>query len=712
MLESLLRFLCRCLFRLDVRGPVMPPHPGKLLVIANHASMLDGLLLSLFLPFRATLVVHTSVVNKPFYRWLLSFAPHLAVDPGNPMAMRKVIHLLEAGQPVVIFPEGRITVTGSLMKIYEGPAFVAARTAAPILPVRIEGTAHSWFSHLSAPHPRRLFPKITLSMLPVTTLPLPAAATDRMHRHHTGEAMRRLMQDMLFVTHPANTLFSALLDSIELHGRRTRVLEDIKRSEESYGTLLKKSLALGRLTAKVSREGETIGVLMPNVSTTIALIFGLSALRRVPAMLNYTAGTAGLQNACRVANIKTVLTSRQFLEAARLGEVAGALQGVQLICLEDLRPHFGWLDKLWLIGFALCLPRRAARPAQPDEAAVVLFTSGSEGQPKGVVHSHRSILANVAQIRAIIDFSPADKFMMALPLFHSFGFTCGAIMPLVSGTKIFLYPSPLHYRTIPEIVYDSDCSVLFGTSTFLANYARFAHPYDFYKLRHVVAGAEKLSEEVRQTWMEKFGLRILEGYGTTECAPVVAVNTPMAYRSGSVGTLLPGMQARLQRVPGIEPGALLSVRGPNVMLGYYLFEQPGVLQAPLGGWYDTGDIVDIDADGFITIHGRVKRFAKIAGEMISLESVERIARRASPLLAHAVTTRADVQRGECIILFTTDAALKRDALLAAARSLGAPELAIPRQTVVLRELPVLGSGKTDYVLLQRMACELDKGMVL
>ena len=703
MIKPFLKSLFRLLFRVRVEGQGPATQGGKLLVIANHESFLDGLLLGLFLPFRATFVVHTTVLHNFWFRLILSQVPHLAVDPTSPLAMKKVIKLLEAGEPVVIFPEGRITLTGSLMKVYDGPGFVATKTGATILPVRLDGPARSYFSRLSGQYPRSLFPRITLTFLQTTVVPMPEAPTAKQRRRLSGDAMRRLMQDMLFKSHPVQTLFSALVDAVRVHGRGTRLLEDMRQEEESYGQLLTRSLALGRMVAKVSLPGETVGLLLPNVTNTVCAIFGMSAMRRVSAMLNYTAGTAGMQNACIAANVKTVITSRQFLQAAKLEDSVAALQGMNILMLEDLREQFGWWDKLWLLGYARWWPSAVDQSRDPDAPAVVLFTSGSEGKPKGVVHSHHGILANIAQIRAVIDFSPSDKFMIALPLFHAFGFTCGAIMPLVTGSKMFLYPSPLHYRIIPEIIYDRGCTVLFGTSTFLGNYARFAHPYDFYRLRYVVAGAEKLNEEVRRTWMEKFGIRILEGYGATECAPVLAVNTPMAYRSGTVGPLLPGLEPRLEAIPGIERGGLLSVRGPNVMLGYYLYDQPGVLKSPAEGWYGTGDVVEIDADGFVRILGRVKRFAKVAGEMVSLEVVEQIAHRASPDGQHAATTQADPQRGENILLFTNDAHLTRETLQAAAREMGSPELAVPRKIVVVKELPLLGTGKTDYVKLRQMA---------
>ena len=707
LLRPLLRGLARLLFRLeiDVRGANFAHE--RLLIVANHESFLDGLLIGLFLPVDPVFVINTAIANRWYFRLLLSQVDYLTVDPASPMAMKKVIRLIETGRPVVIFPEGRITLTGSLMKVYDGPAFVAAKTGATVVPVRLEGTARSYFSRLSGKHPRALFPKIRLTVLPERVFPMPEASTAKLRRRKAGEAMRRLMQEMVFISRPAQTLYSALCDAAAIFGHGRRLLEDIKQVEYSYKDLFKMALILGRQVERLTTPGEKVGLLLPNVVPTLGLIFGLTARRRIPAMLNYTAGIDAMQTACDAAEIRNIVTSRAFVEQAKLAGKLAALTGVQLHYLEDIRERISLADKLWLVLWAVHFPRAYELPAAPEDAAVVLFTSGSEGKPKGVVLPHRAILANVAQIRSVIDFSVYDKFLNALPIFHSFGLTAGALLPVLNGASLFLYPSPLHYRVIPELAYDRGCTVLFGTSTFLGNYAKFAHPYDFYRLRYVVAGAEKLSLAVRDLWFEKFGLRIFEGYGATETAPVLAVNTPMAYKTGTVGNLLPGIEHQLVPVPGIEQGGMLHVRGPNVMAGYLKGDRPGVLQPPtsdLGaGWYETGDIVDIDEEGFVKIVGRVKRFAKIAGEMVSLEVVEKLAVAASPNAQHGASSQPDPGKGEALVLFTTDPALGREQLAASARELGLPELAVPRKIVRVDALPLLGTGKVDYVSLKKMA---------
>lgn len=706
-IKAFLRIIARLVFRVRVQGDMSGLKAERLLIIANHESFLDGLLLGLFIPINPVFVVHTGIVQQWLFRLILSLSDYLTVDPTSPMAMKKIIKLVESGRPVMIFPEGRITVTGSMMKVYEGPAFVAAKTGATLVPVRLDGGTRSYFSRVSGKMPKRLFPKISISFLPATHIPIPDAPSAKLRRRKAGEAMRRLMQEMIFASQPKQTLYSAIVDAVEVFGRKRRLLEDMKQIEYSYNDLLKMVLMLGRVAARETRPDERVGILLPNVAPTLSLIFGLAALRRVPAMLNYTVGSDSLQSACVAAEICTIITSRAFVEQVKLADKLAQLKNVRITYLEDLREHIGLADKLWLILYALHFPRTIELPIAPDDPAIVLFTSGSEGKPKGVVLSHRALLSNIAQIRAVIDFSVEDKFLNALPIFHSFGLTAGALLPVLTGTNLFLYPTPLHYRVIPELAYDRCCTVLFGTSTFLGNYAKFAHPYDFFRLRYVIAGAEKLSETVRSQWFEKFGIRIFEGYGATETAPVLSVNTPMTYRTGTVGHLLPGIEHKLEHVPGIDGGGLLHVRGPNVMSGYLRFEKPGELEPPSSsmgaGWYSTGDIVSIDDDGFMRIIGRVKRFAKVAGEMISLEVVEKMATIAAPTGTHAAAAVADPQRGETILLFTTDAVLSRDGLLIVARDNGWPEIAVPRKIVRVDALPLLGTGKLDYVTLKTWA---------
>ena len=342
---------------------------------------------------------------------------------------------------------------------------------------------------------------------------------------------------------------------------------------------------------------------------------------------------------------------------------------------------------------------------KPDDWAAILFTSGSEGVPKGVVLSHRNILTNAAQAAARIDFGRQDKVFNVLPVFHSFGLTVGMMLPLVSGVPIYLYPSPLHYRTVAELIYGVNATIMFGTDTFLNGYARVAHPYDFRSLRYILAGAEPVKESTRRAYMEKFGLRILEGYGVTETAPALALNTPMFNKFGTVGRILPGMEARLEKVEGVEEGGRLFVRGPNVMLGYLKVERPGVLEPPAEGWHDTGDIVTIDEQGFVQIKGRAKRFAKVGGEMISLAAVEMLAGELWPNTPSAVVAAPDPRKGERLILVTQQKDATRSQFIAFARERHASELMIPAEIMILDKMPMLGSGKVDMMSLNKLVQE-------
>src|SRR5262245_2084865 len=696
----------RFLYGVRIVGDPSQLKLDRVLLVANHDSILDGALLGLFLPGGVTVAVAGHGLKHPLVRLIMRAVPHVVLDPRKPLALKRLIRLVERGQPVLVFPQGPATPTGGMTKVYDSAAVIAARCNARIVPVRIAGTLHSPFAAVGGLFPRRLFPQVTIRIMPGRPLPaLPQSLRGRARRRRLADALLEIMQHMMYASQPTTTLFEALLDAAALHGRRTRILEDTQR-HHSYGDLIKAGLALGRLGARHADENEIVGVMMPNIATTVALLLGLSATRRVPAMLNYTSGPDALRSACIAAGIKTVITSRRFVEVAKLGACISALSTVRIVYLEDLRAKFTLADKLWLIGWALWRPRSVIRGRDPEETAVVLFTSGSEARPKGVALSHRALLSNIAQMGAVIDYGPNDKFLSSLPLYHAYALTACALLPLFSGTRIYLYTTPLHYKEIPELAYTRGCTYLFGTSTFLAHYARQAHPYDFHKMRVVVSGAEKLNHEVANLWLRKFGLRIMEGYGATECSPVISLNTPLRYKAGTIGKLLPGIDHHIVPVPGIARGGVLHVRGPNVMRGYYLYSRPCELQPPSSevgeGWYNTGDIVELDEEGYVTVHGRIKRFAKIAGEMISLEVVEHLAHQASPGHQHAATLELASQTGESTVLFTTDPKLDRISLQKAARELGAQDLAVARRVVHVATLPMLGSGKTDYVRLRSL----------
>lgn len=705
-LQDLGMFLFNTFLGLEVKGRENLPALGQRAIIApNHVSLLDAAVMYSILPSHTSFAIDTAMAQQPWVKPFLKLVKAQAIDPTKPIGTRSLINSVKDGETLVIFPEGRLTVTGGLMKVYDGTAMIADKADAVIVPVRIDGLERSYFGYLNSSQTKRsLFPKTTVTILPPVKLEIDPALKGKARRQAAGAELQDIMVDTAVMTAPIEqSIFEALALAKATRDTGKTAVEDPLGTKLSYRKLIVSSQVLGRKLERYAGIGSAIGVMLPNSAGVAVTFFALQSIGRVPAMLNFTAGAANIEAACRAAKVNVILTSRAFIEKARLADVVTRLDETCLVVyLEDIKAEITFADKLAGLnaGSAPQVKRRA------DDPAAILFTSGSEGSPKGVVLSHRNLLANCMQSLHRVAVNGDDKVFNVLPVFHSFGLTAGLLMPLVGGVPVYLYPTPLHYRIVPELVYGSNATILFGTDTFLNGYARVAHPYDFARLRMILAGAEPVKERTRQIYMEKFGVRILEGYGVTETAPVLAINTPLANKSGSVGRLAPLMQAKLEPVAGIEEGGRLFVRGPNVMLGYYRAENPGVLEPPIGGWHDTGDIVTIDKQGFIFIKGRAKRFAKIAGEMVSLAAVEALASELWPAKPLVVVALPDARKGERLVLLTSEAGATRDAFSRFAKGKGATELMVPADVFVVDGVPLLGSGKTDYVAALQLAKDI------
>lgn len=715
VLQRLTRFLCRGLFRVELRGwEHYPRQESRLLIVANHVSYLDGLLLAAFLPDMPVFVIDTHVARRWWVKPFIAITRHISIDPTNPHYLKTLIQHLQSGERVAVFPEGRLSLTGALMKVYEGPALAADKAGAALLPVYIEGAQYSLLSRLGGLVRRRLFPRVRLTMLPPRRLSAPPGSS-RTRRRQLGRQLDELMVELAYAgMNSEQPLFLALLEARERHGDGHTVLEDaIQQERLDFRALLIRAFILAELLEAECAGQKHVALLLPNATVTLTSLLALHVRGRVPVMLNFTAGAQDLLSACRTAQIRTIYTSRAFVAAANLDAQVAALAGEFTVrYLEDLRSQatpslrLRGVLRAWMPTWSF---RRMAGAVHADDPALILFTSGSEREPKGVVLSHRNLLANVAQARAVFDINPRDVVLNTLPPFHALGLNTATLTPLLLGTRTVLYPSPLHYHIIPELAYEHHATILFGTNTFLMGYGRHADPYDFFNVRLVVSGAEALREETRQLWIEKFSICINEGYGLTEASPVLAANSPRHHRSGTVGKLFPGIAHYLEPVEGIAEGGLLCVRGANLMRGYLSSTQPDGLLPPRTerglGWYNTGDIVRIDTDGFVTILGRAKRFAKLGGEMISLAAVEQLAADCWPEHQHAALSQPDSTKGERIILLTTKPYADRQALITAAQGSGLSTLYVPHKILIVQEIPLLGSGKPDYRSLQQLAVD-------
>ncbi|MDR2612406.1 MAG: AMP-binding protein [Deltaproteobacteria bacterium] len=667
---------------------------GPAVVMPNHTSFLDVALLACRLPRELTFAINPAWAGRWWVRVLLNFFRAHPVDPGSPHQLRGLVDALKAGETVVIFPEGRITTTGTVMKIHEGAALVASRAGVPVLPVVIEGAEHSLFGRMRKilRHPPERF-RVRMRVFPPVELdrrPSPGESRRGFRARLAWDVYEIMLQCSFRARYRPRNLWTELLLESARAGRGRAIAEDASRRPASYRQIIRRSRAVGSALADRIPAGAPAGILLPNSLTLAYVLFGLWAGGRVPVMLNWSQGRAAMAEALRASGAGHVVSSRAFLakagHAAEAAREAASDAEAEMIHLEDL-------------GLGL---RRALRsllwepsPLGPDTPGAVLFTTGSEGAPKGAVLSHAALLANIRQALCAFELNEDDTLFNAMPAFHAFGLNIGMLLPLLSGIRSFNYPSPLAVQAIPELVYDTRATVVVGSDSFARAWGEAAHPYDFSAVRFMVLGAEKVLPSTRELYFRKLSLRVLEGYGVTEAAPVLAVGTRMRSRDGSVGQFLPGVRWRLEPVEGIREGGRLLVKGPNVMTGYLAGSEPGVVRRPPGGWHDTGDVARVDADGFLWIEGRLRRFAKLSGEMIPLAGVEAAAEKAFPGARLAVVSVLDGRKGERLVLACEGRAPDPAALRVAVREAGYPDLACPRLILNVPEIPLAPTGKTD-----------------
>jgi len=508
-------------------------------------------------------------------------------------------------------------------------------------------------------------------------------------------AQRRIRRD----------LFTAFLDACTLHGADMKIVTDGDGTQMSYGEIRRAAFALSSPLRSLTEKDERVGILLPTGIGAVIAFLSVHAAGRVPAMLNFSAGIKNLKAAAQTAPLKTIVTARKFIDIAGLGNLIEELSSVvTIVYLEDLKTQIGFAGKFKAVVGPI-LPGLFTPKPSSDATGVILFTSGTEGDPKGVVLTHSNILANIEQIEEHVQLEDTDIFFNPLPTFHCYGLTAGTLWPIFSGHKVVLHPSPLQTKTIAKRIFKSRATVLFATDTFLQQYMRASADGGLSSLRIAVCGAERVREDTRKTAEDRFSFEVLEGYGVTECAPVLAANQPGDIRAGTIGRLLPGIEARIEPVEGLEDAGTLWVRGPNIMKGYISADNPGKVTPLKEGWHDTGDVVSVDADGYYVIRGRMKRFAKIGGEMVSLTVVENCAAAIWPDHMHAAAIVPDPKRGEQIILVTDHPDPKRHELLTWAQTHGVPELSVPKKIVTVKDVPVLGTGKLDYVSVTQMAKE-------
>jgi len=705
-LKALLRAIFNLMFGARVIDKAKLATLGKKAVfLASNISKLDALLMMAYVPGRPVFAM-SAKMYRGWAKFFLRFGDVFVINGTDPASLKGLMDAIKGERQAVIFAEGALCDNGLPTKLSDLAGLILEETKAPLVPVRLKGVEFSRSSMLPS-SPGRRFPKIEIIFFGAhKSSEIIGAKSDR---KRINESLFRIMQTALyesFIDRNAS-VFSALVGSMKLYGmNRKGMLEDNNRSPIGNTTCLVKSFALASEFNKFTSQGESVGIMLPNGLANFCTILGLTAYERVPAMINFGSGERSIMHCCKTAVIKTILTSRKFIEVLEAQSLITGLEkeGIKVKYLEDISKQIKLPAKLAAVW-------KAKRRHVPfavgghNKKFVVLFTSGSEGLAKAVALSHYNFLSNESQaITMLACFNPSDVCFNALPMFHSFGLLF-TMLPVLTGCKLFLYPTPLHYKIIPELCYSVGGTILTGTDTFLKNYARNSHPSDFRSMRLVVCGAEALRDDTAAMWIEKFGIRIIHGYGATEASPVITLNTFTHNRNVSIGRVILGLEHKIKPIEGVKKGGELVVRGDNVMMGYMKIDDPGKVVPLKDGWYETGDIVELDEDGFVFITDRLKRFAKLAGEMVSLTQVENLVKEAfakdGELDVKAVAVPDDV-KGEKIVIVSTNPDLDLSRVADYAKRQKVSELYVPKTHMYMKEIPVLKTGKTDLITLKDM----------
>lgn len=707
----IVKFFLNLFFSIEIKGWDNWKKAGEGVLIApNYVSFIDPLILAVFLPEKVPFAIERRLTKKRFIGLFLPLAETHILDADAPLTLKYFLNLLKNGGRCVIFPELQPTTIGNPMKVSQGVAMIADHTKAKILPINIKGTELTPFSRIQHKPGLRFFSKVTITILPATRIDVPDDLSGPKRATAAGRALEKIMDEASLAARvKEKPFFDVLLDARKQYGGKCRIFCDHGQRPITYNGFITRVLLIEDVLKNADMEGENIGVLLPTSLGGVVTMYSLQKMGKIPAMLNFSLGGRSLVNCCRTACVKTVVTSRKFIDLGKLEALITAVEeeGLRVVWLEDLAPSITKFKKISAALKTIFIRSNPVIEGETDKPAVILFTSGSEGAPKGVVLSYKNLHTNHAQMYTRVDFYRSDRILNTMPIFHSFGL-CGVFMPVTLGIFVYFYPSPLHYKTISTICYDERITFLFATDTFLGGYAKAASDnYDFATIRMLVQGGEKLKHSTQEIWFERFSIRITEGYGVTEASPVVSNNYYAHHKSGTVGQFVAGMQYRIEPVEGVHEGGRLWLKGPNIMLGYLRATNPGVIEPPKDGWYDTGDIVSVDEDGFVRILGRAKRFAKIGGEMISLAAVEEVLSEAWPEEKHAVVMIKGGPRGETLSLVTSRPDLKRDELRQTLSDLGVAEIAIPKKVLLMEDIPLLSTGKIDYVSLEEILKDTD-----